>query len=137
MPQGWEWLIILAIALLLFGGTKLAGLGKASGRAIREFKEETKAVGANKQGQDQQPTQPPAQSQGTQQPMQYQPQQQYAPQTQQPQPPQYGQPSEFAPQQPPQLPQQPQQYAPQPGQANYQPSEPLDAEIVEPHRTEN
>lgn len=44
MPQGWEWLIILAIALLLFGGTKLAGLGKASGRAIREFKEETKGL---------------------------------------------------------------------------------------------
>ncbi|WP_368737130.1 twin-arginine translocase TatA/TatE family subunit, partial [Vibrio cholerae] len=37
-----ELLIILALALLIFGGTRLAGLGKSSGRAIREFKEETK-----------------------------------------------------------------------------------------------
>ncbi len=37
-----ELLIILAIVLLLFGGSRLAGLGKSTGRAIREFKEETK-----------------------------------------------------------------------------------------------
>ena len=30
MPGGWEWIIILAIALLLFGGSRLAGLGKES-----------------------------------------------------------------------------------------------------------
>ncbi|GAB2486952.1 hypothetical protein GCM10027030_21230 [Luteococcus sediminum] len=39
-----ELLIILAIAILLFGGTRLAGVGKASGRAIREFKEETSTL---------------------------------------------------------------------------------------------
>lgn len=39
-----ELLIILAVVLLLFGGTRLAGLGKSSGRAIREFKEETKGL---------------------------------------------------------------------------------------------
>lgn len=53
MPQGWEWLIILLIALLLFGGTKLAGLGKASGRAIREFKEETKDLKDDKKALEQ------------------------------------------------------------------------------------
>lgn len=37
-----ELLIILAILLLLFGGARLAGLGKSTGRALREFKEETK-----------------------------------------------------------------------------------------------
>lgn len=37
-----EMVIILAVVLLLFGGTKLAGLGKSTGRALREFKEETK-----------------------------------------------------------------------------------------------
>jgi len=37
-PQ--ELIIILIIILVLFGGAKLAGLGKASGKAIREFKEE-------------------------------------------------------------------------------------------------
>lgn len=39
-----EWLIILAIALLLFGGSRLAGIGKGVGRSIREFKEEVKTV---------------------------------------------------------------------------------------------
>lgn len=42
---GWpELLVILVIAVVLFGTTRLAGLGKASGRAIREFKEETRAI---------------------------------------------------------------------------------------------
>lgn len=35
-----ELLLILALAILLFGGTKLAGLGKAMGKSIREFKAE-------------------------------------------------------------------------------------------------
>lgn len=39
-----EWGIILIVALLLFGGTRLAGLGKGVGRSIREFKEEVKTV---------------------------------------------------------------------------------------------
>ena len=39
---GWEWVIILVVALLLFGGSRLAGLGKGVGRSIREFKEEVK-----------------------------------------------------------------------------------------------
>jgi sec-independent protein translocase protein TatA len=41
-----ELLIILAVVLLLFGGTRLAGLGKSAGRALREFKEETKGLGS-------------------------------------------------------------------------------------------
>ncbi len=39
-----ELLIILAVVLLLFGGSRLAGLGKSTGRALREFKEETKSL---------------------------------------------------------------------------------------------
>lgn len=43
MHWGWqELLVILVIVVIIFGGTKLAGLGKASGRAIREFKDELK-----------------------------------------------------------------------------------------------
>ena len=34
-----ELLIILAVVLLLFGGARLAGLGKSTGRALREFKD--------------------------------------------------------------------------------------------------
>jgi sec-independent protein translocase protein TatA len=39
-----ELIIILVIVLLLFGGSRLAGLGKSSGRALKEFKEETKGL---------------------------------------------------------------------------------------------
>ncbi len=43
MPNlgGWEIAIIAVVVLVLFGGTKLAGIGKNAGKAIREFKEET------------------------------------------------------------------------------------------------
>ncbi|MBR0164336.1 MAG: twin-arginine translocase TatA/TatE family subunit [Lachnospiraceae bacterium] len=38
-----ELLLILALAILIFGGTRLAGLGKAMGKSVREFKEEVKS----------------------------------------------------------------------------------------------
>ena len=37
-----ELIIILLIAVLLFGGKKLSGVGKALGQSIREFKKEVK-----------------------------------------------------------------------------------------------
>ena len=37
-----EILLIMVLALVLFGGNKLAGVGKALGKSIREFKEEVK-----------------------------------------------------------------------------------------------
>jgi len=37
-----EILIILVIALVVFGGGKLSGVGKALGQSIREFKDEVK-----------------------------------------------------------------------------------------------
>ena len=43
LPVGYEWVILLVVALLLFGGGRVAGMGKGAGRAIREFKEEIKA----------------------------------------------------------------------------------------------
>lgn len=43
LPGGAEWVILLLVALLLFGGTRLAGMGKGAGRAIREFREEVKS----------------------------------------------------------------------------------------------
>jgi sec-independent protein translocase protein TatA len=52
-----ELLIILAVVLLLFGGARLAGLGKSTGRALREFKEETKGLKAD-ENQQQQPQNP-------------------------------------------------------------------------------
>ena len=39
----WEILLILVVVLALFGGNKLAGVGKALGQSIRDFKKEMKA----------------------------------------------------------------------------------------------
>ena len=37
-----ELIIILLIAAVVFGGTKISGLGKALGKSVREFKDEVK-----------------------------------------------------------------------------------------------
>lgn len=39
----WEIVLIVVLALVLFGGGKLAGVGKALGQSIRDFKKELKA----------------------------------------------------------------------------------------------
>ncbi|MDO4412143.1 twin-arginine translocase TatA/TatE family subunit [Cutibacterium sp.] len=41
-------LIIVVLALVLFGGSRIAGVGKGAGRAIREFKEETAGLDKGK-----------------------------------------------------------------------------------------
>jgi len=41
-PKFWELIIVLAIIILLFGPSRLAGLGGAIGKAMREFKDATK-----------------------------------------------------------------------------------------------
>lgn len=38
----WEITLILVLALVLFGGSKLAGVGKALGKSIHDFKNEMK-----------------------------------------------------------------------------------------------
>jgi sec-independent protein translocase protein TatA len=87
-----ELLIILAVVLLLFGGARLAGLGKSTGRALREFKEETKGLKSEDSQQ-----QPPSTAPGTATPAVTDYQQ--PPQTNTPQPP-----SGASYQQPPQPP---------------------------------
>jgi sec-independent protein translocase protein TatA len=44
MPQGLEWLVILAIVVLVFGAAKLPDLARSSGQALRIFKTETKGL---------------------------------------------------------------------------------------------
>ena len=60
---GPELLIILAIVVVLFGASRIAGLGSSLGAAIREFKREVKEPGdeksnatARSESQPQQPT---------------------------------------------------------------------------------
>ena len=59
-----ELIIILVIVLLLFGGSRLAGLGKSTGRALKEFKEETKDLGGKKDHDNPNESLPPQVSQG-------------------------------------------------------------------------
>jgi sec-independent protein translocase protein TatA len=42
-PKFWELIIVLAIIILLFGPSRLAGLGGAIGKAMRDFRDATKA----------------------------------------------------------------------------------------------
>lgn len=43
-PHGWQWLLILAVVLLLFGAAKLPALAKSVGQSARVFKGEMKAM---------------------------------------------------------------------------------------------
>lgn len=44
MPGPTEWIIILVIALIIFGPGKLPEVGKGIGRAIREFRRASKGI---------------------------------------------------------------------------------------------
>lgn len=44
MPQGAEWLVILAIVVLVFGAAKIPDLARGMGQGLRIFKAETKGL---------------------------------------------------------------------------------------------
>lgn len=46
--NGWEWIIILVIVLLLWGGPKLPGLAKSLAQSMRIFKTEIKSEDKSK-----------------------------------------------------------------------------------------
>ncbi len=52
MPQGAEWLVILAIVVLVFGAAKLPALARSSGQALRIFKAETKELRSSEKDED-------------------------------------------------------------------------------------
>ena len=61
MPGGWEWLIVLAIVILVFGAAKLPELARGTGQALRIFKAETKGLkDDDDEDQDSPPVPPPA-----------------------------------------------------------------------------
>ena len=59
MPQGAEWLVILAIVVLVFGAAKLPDLARGTGQALRIFKAETKGMREDDTESAPQATQPP------------------------------------------------------------------------------
>jgi sec-independent protein translocase protein TatA len=44
MPQGWEFLIIAGLVLLLFGAKRLPDAARGLGRSMRIFKAETRSL---------------------------------------------------------------------------------------------
>jgi sec-independent protein translocase protein TatA len=44
MPGGWEWLIIIAVLLLLFGAKRLPEMARSVGQSARVFKGEMKGL---------------------------------------------------------------------------------------------
>lgn len=42
MPQGWQWIVLLLIVLLLFGATRLPKLARSLGESAQIFKSEVK-----------------------------------------------------------------------------------------------
>ena len=42
MPSGMEWVVILAVVVILFGGKKIPELAKGIGQGIKNFKKEMK-----------------------------------------------------------------------------------------------
>jgi sec-independent protein translocase protein TatA len=53
---GWEWIIILVIVIILFGGSRLAGVGSALGQSIREFREAVSGSKDEDEGPDDSPS---------------------------------------------------------------------------------
>ena len=51
MPQGAEWIVILAIVILVFGAAKLPDLARGTGQALRIFKAETKGLRDDEKGE--------------------------------------------------------------------------------------
>jgi sec-independent protein translocase protein TatA len=50
--KGWEWLIIVALILLLFGAKRLPDAARGLGRSLRIFKAETKGLVGNESDGD-------------------------------------------------------------------------------------
>jgi sec-independent protein translocase protein TatA len=52
MPQGFEWLVIAGIVLLLFGAKRMPDASRSLGRSLRIFKAETRSAIASARDQD-------------------------------------------------------------------------------------
>jgi sec-independent protein translocase protein TatA len=57
--KGWEWLIIVALILLLFGAKRLPDAARGLGRSLRIFKAETKGLTGSEPDGDVEEIDPP------------------------------------------------------------------------------
>jgi sec-independent protein translocase protein TatA len=57
--KGWEWLIIVALILLLFGAKRLPDAARGLGRSLRIFKAETKGLTGSDSDEDVEEIDPP------------------------------------------------------------------------------
>jgi sec-independent protein translocase protein TatA len=53
--QGWEWIIILAIVLLLWGAPKLPALAKSAAQSMRIFRKEIEKTPTDKAAEPEAP----------------------------------------------------------------------------------
>lgn len=60
MPNGWEWLIIAAVFMLLFGAKKLPEMARSIGQSARVFKGEMKGMQADDEARSKSAENPPA-----------------------------------------------------------------------------
>ena len=44
LPTGFEWVVVLIVALIVFGPKNLPKIGRALGQSIRGFKDEMKGI---------------------------------------------------------------------------------------------
>ena len=54
--QPWHLVVILVVALLIFGPSKLPGLGKGLGEGIKGFKEGIKGIGGSDEAEKPEPS---------------------------------------------------------------------------------
>ena len=52
MPQGSEWLFIIVVVLLVFGGTQIPKLARSLGQAQKEFKQGLKEGATDDEDKD-------------------------------------------------------------------------------------
>jgi sec-independent protein translocase protein TatA len=69
VPGGWEWLIIIAVLLLLFGAKRLPDMARSIGQSARVFKGEMKGLKSDEETRgaaegEQKPADPPAGASG-------------------------------------------------------------------------
>jgi sec-independent protein translocase protein TatA len=64
LPSGSEWLIILVIVLIIFGGSRLPGLFKALGQGVKEFRDASKDDSQDADKEPEKPAASPDESKG-------------------------------------------------------------------------